>query len=104
MKKIVAISLIALLLSLVLVDIGRFLWAWRAVSLAARESARFASSGQPNIAPDNGIPFEIKNTPGGVCTGPKGESHIGYTLNRIVRLTRQNQTKLSEAWNAHFSQ
>jgi hypothetical protein len=26
------------------------------------------------------------------------------TLNRILKLTRQNQEKLLEAWNAHFSQ
>ena len=35
------------------------------------------------------------------------EYHHGYhqaELNRIVRLTRQNQDRLVEAWNAHFSQ
>ncbi len=35
------------------------------------------------------------------------EYNHGYnrpTLNRIVKLTRRNQEKLLEAWNAHFSQ
>lgn len=33
--------------------------------------------------------------------------NYGYnrpTLNKIVRLTHQNQERLMEAWNAHFSQ
>ena len=35
------------------------------------------------------------------------ESNCGYNqseLNRILRLTRQNQLRLLEAWNAHFDQ
>ena len=35
------------------------------------------------------------------------EYNRGYNqaeLNRILRLTRQNQNKLLEAWNDHFSQ
>lgn len=35
------------------------------------------------------------------------EYNYGYnrpTLNQIVRLTRQNQERLLEAWNDHFSQ
>jgi len=35
------------------------------------------------------------------------EYNYGYnrpTLNRILRLTRQNQNRLLEAWNDHFSQ
>lgn len=35
------------------------------------------------------------------------EYNRGYNpseLNRVLRLTRQNQGKLLEAWNAHFSQ
>lgn len=35
------------------------------------------------------------------------ESNYGYnrpTLNRILKLTRQNQASLMEAWNDHFSQ
>ena len=35
------------------------------------------------------------------------EYNHGYnqpTLNRILKLTRQNQDKLLEAWNDHFSQ
>ncbi|HRV96139.1 MAG TPA: DUF4160 domain-containing protein [Anaerolineae bacterium] len=36
----------------------------------------------------------------------KVEYNHGYnrpTLNRILKLTRQNQERLLEAWNAHFS-
>lgn len=35
------------------------------------------------------------------------EYNRGYNpseLNHVLRLTRQNQSKLLEAWNAHFSQ
>ena len=35
------------------------------------------------------------------------ETNYGYnqpTLNRILKLTRQNQDRLLEAWNDHFSQ
>ena len=35
------------------------------------------------------------------------EYNRGYnrpTLNRVVRLTRQHQERLLEAWNAHFNQ